>query len=549
VAITPHTAGTWAVTDAAATATVTLPTHSTGDLLIVVGAQKAAAIASSNPTITTPATGWTRFLDGASGANNSGNGTGSVHMSVFWKIAASAADTNPVITWGNNSSPALVNAWSFTSGTGAFVDPVGVIKAGNVGTSVSITHDSNPGITAADLGLVILTMGDNNALTVPSWTATTAVLAAVVEYPAAAISSATGNDMAADAGYRIVSSGTATAAPVQTHTSAAADENIGAFVRIRELVITSASAEVASATGTSQAPLAHVATMGGLASATGTALQPTARGETLASAGLASATGTAQSPTASPAVQAEVAAASGHNGDVAQSPTAEIDAHEIAHTPPTSGSVATGAAHDATIQSSANAEAASAAGTAYDTAPLAEAFAAAGVGSATGTALDTTVTAAPFRDAAAEVASATHWSAEDATAAPAAIPGVAASLAAANDPTGAVAAMLGLASATGTAWDATATVSAPGATVTVDAEQASTTGTAWDATVTTLVTPPSSGGGVRRRRQSLIGFPVVLPQPEPVMVRVYAQVATATGTAHGASIEWNDDGLALLLLL
>ena len=199
-----------------------------------------------------------------------------------------------------------------------------------------------------------------------------------------------------------------------------------------------------------------------------------------------------QETTASVGVQAGVAAASGHNGAVAQPPTAEIDTHEQAHTPSDGGWV-TGAAHDAAVQSSANAEAASATGTAQQPSGRAEALAATGLGSATGTAQQPSARGEAI--AAAELTSATG-TAQAPTVSTGANAQAAAAIAAAYDPTGAVAVMAGLASAVGTAWDATITT---GTGTTVDAEDAGATGTAWDATVTTTQAAAGNTGPGGRR--------------------------------------------------
>jgi hypothetical protein len=260
-----------------------------------------------------------------------------------------------------------------------------------------------------------------------------AILLAVREIPLAGVGTATGTSLQPLAHV-------ATMGGVASATGAAYNATA------TTLTTTSAPAEVASATGTSRAPTGSVGAITSAATATGTAQSPTVRGEALAPTEVASATGTAHAPTASPAVQAEVAAATGHNGEVAQQPTAEIDAHEQAHTP-ADGGWATGAAYDAAV------------------------------------------TSTPFRTASAEVASATgtSWSPVGSVGANA---DAAAAIAAAYDPTGAVAAMAGLATATGTAHDATVTTAAG---TTVDAEQAEATGTAWDATVTTLVVAAAAG--------------------------------------------------------
>jgi len=79
MAITLHTAGSWAY-DSSGSITVTLPTHSTGDMLLVRVAIKSGAIATC--TASTATSGWAKVGQFA-GATNSGNGTGSVLVAAF----------------------------------------------------------------------------------------------------------------------------------------------------------------------------------------------------------------------------------------------------------------------------------------------------------------------------------------------------------------------------------------------------------------------------------------------------------------------------------
>jgi hypothetical protein len=231
MAITPSAAGTWAASNAT-TQTVTLPTHAAGDMLILVAACKAATIPTTI-TITT-ATDWTSFSNFNDGVLASGNGTGSVQQRLFYKIATSSSETNPVVDWGATSTPGIAVALTFQKAAAETWDiPVAVTKATNNATSISVTMDSNPGITNKDVGLVIHTTRDDSALTVPTWTATGATLSVVTEFPAAAIATITSNDMAGDIAYRTVTAGTASAAPVLTGTQAAAETGVTAFVRLR----------------------------------------------------------------------------------------------------------------------------------------------------------------------------------------------------------------------------------------------------------------------------------------------------------------------------
>jgi hypothetical protein len=273
-----------------------------------------------------------------------------------------------------------------------------------------------------------------------------AILLAVREIPLAGVGSATGTSQQPLA-HVATMGGVASATGTAYNATAQA------------LTATSAPAEVASATGTSRAPTASVGAVAGVGSATGTALQPTVRGEALAPTGLASATGTAQAPKAS--VGAAPAAAS-----------------------------ATGTAQAAK-------------GSVGATAPSA---------SATGTARAPTVGVSSK-------------------------PGVAAALAAAYDPTGSVGVIAGLASAVGTAWNPTIQIVGGGPLVSVDAGNASAVGTAHDPTVVTVeaaIIPP------------LGGHHLLPTEPLPRLIPrtlAFAATASARGVAHNPTVrvDWLTD--------
>src|SRR5262245_26553499 len=230
MAIGAGTAGAWAAVNAT-TQTVTLPAHSAGNLLVVIAACKAGSLPT---TITCSTGGWTKVASFANGTTASGNGTGSVTQAIFAKIAASGSETNPVIAWGTTSTPGIAVALQFTKAGGeVWLTPVVVQAATNNATSISVTMGSNPGITAGDFGIVTHTTADDSALTVPTWTATSATLGTATVFPTTPIASTTSDDMAGTAAYRSVTSGTASAAPVCTGTQAAAETGVTGFIRLR----------------------------------------------------------------------------------------------------------------------------------------------------------------------------------------------------------------------------------------------------------------------------------------------------------------------------
>jgi hypothetical protein len=255
------------------------------------------------------------------------------------------------------------------------------------------------------------------------------------------------------------------------------DDVAAILLAVREIP----KAGVGSATVTSRQPLAHVATMGGVASATGTAYQPTTQSLTTTSApaAVASATGTSRAPTASVGAVAGLASATG----TAQQPTVRAEALA-----PTGLASATGTAQSPTASVGAASGVASATGTSR--APTASVGAVAGRGTATGTAYDAAVQANTNAAAALVIA-------------------------AAYDASGAVAAFAGVASATGTAHDAT--VATVGAGTSADAAVASATGTAHNATVVTETEEPPEPAEAHGGGRALFTYPQPIPDDDWLM--------------------------------
>jgi hypothetical protein len=240
----------WAATNAT-TQTVTLPTHATNDLLVVIAACKAATITSVNQSIGTPS-GWTRLTPFADGTVNAAAGVGSVNQAVFYRVAAAPGETDPVVTWGGSQTgaPGVAAAFCFgKSASESWATPVVVAAATTNATSISVTMGSNPGIKAGDVGLIAHTTRDDSALTVPTWTATDATLDTVV-IAGTPIASNLSNDMAATSARRTVTAGTASAAPVVTGTQAAAETGVTCFIRLRVTldVLTPGTASLVTAT-------------------------------------------------------------------------------------------------------------------------------------------------------------------------------------------------------------------------------------------------------------------------------------------------------------
>lgn len=233
MAITARAVGAWAASNAT-TQTVTLPTHQTGDMLIVRTIRK--PFTSPDNTVINTA-GWTAVATGvANGSTANGNGVGSMGFKAFYKIATSAAETNPVVTWGTTSAPGACVAVSYQKASGeAWVTPVGD-GGGDATARTSQTSTIASHVSVKTDDLVDFFRGqcdDSGALTVPTITQTGVTFDTVTEYPATALLDGTSNDIAADGGYRTATAGTSSAAAVVTGTSAASEQHGAWMTRLR----------------------------------------------------------------------------------------------------------------------------------------------------------------------------------------------------------------------------------------------------------------------------------------------------------------------------
>ena len=232
MAISLHTAGSWVAANAT-TQTVTLPTHSAGDMLLVRVAFKHATMPT---TVTCGTSGWAKIGQYNNGTTVSGNGTGSVIVAVFWKEATSSSETSPVITYHASvaATPSAAVAMAYQKAAGeVWATPVGDGGPCGTSTALSTTIQSHISTTAGDMVDFFHSQGDNNTLTVPTFTQAGLTLDTVSEQPATALSSGTSNDIDADGGYRLVNSGTSSAAAVITGTSTAGDQGSGWTTRLR----------------------------------------------------------------------------------------------------------------------------------------------------------------------------------------------------------------------------------------------------------------------------------------------------------------------------
>lgn len=234
MAISARAVGAWAASNATSQ-TVTLPTHQAGDMLIVRAACKPF---SATPSCST--SGWNALTARANGSTGNGNGTGSVKVIGFWKVATSSSETDPQVDWGTTSAPGCAVAVSYQLGAGESWDTP--LDAGGpdttADTSFSATCTTHLSVTAGDLVDFFAAVCDDTTMTVPTITQTGVTYNTVTEYPATALASTTSNDISADGGYRIATAGTSSAAAVITGTLSTSETGTAYMIRLRVVSVT-----------------------------------------------------------------------------------------------------------------------------------------------------------------------------------------------------------------------------------------------------------------------------------------------------------------------
>lgn len=197
----------------------------TGDMVIVLAAWKDFAI-------TAQVSGYTEITQFADGSVATGNGLGSMKVGAWYKIATSDTESNPTLDFSTTTgllgeaviivfSKSLAN-WE----TPSFVTAAHSWNTSSTTTSASSTVDVGSG--SAVIGLAAV-RDDSGTFTRPT-TAIDDSAGAItwngnyVESPATHASTTTGNDMAADAGYRLVTTGANGVTLRQTCTALSAAE-------------------------------------------------------------------------------------------------------------------------------------------------------------------------------------------------------------------------------------------------------------------------------------------------------------------------------------
>jgi hypothetical protein len=195
-----------------------MPVHAAGDLLLAVWTGKPFNAGVS-------VSGWTDLGSGASGSTAAGVDLGSMKAQVWWKEAASAAETAPSFVEGSptwNVAGCGVICWQ--KGGGETWDTPVVVYGGDedLDANISATMASDPGFTSGD-GVSIVIGCNSDATTPltagPGITATDATFGTVTKDRD--LESTAGGDHGMITAHCLVTAGTSSAAAVVTGTGTA----------------------------------------------------------------------------------------------------------------------------------------------------------------------------------------------------------------------------------------------------------------------------------------------------------------------------------------
>ena len=177
--------------------------------------------------------GWTSLGTFADGTVDSGGGTGSVLVEVFWK-EHDGSETDPTVTNASSTvSVASIFVWR-KGATETWETPVGDGGGDTTeDTSFSATIQSHVSVTAGDVVDFFYALRDNSTMTVPTITQAGVTFDTVVEMPAIQANTVLGHDQGQDGGYRVATAGTSTAAAVITGTHSTNETGSGWMTRLR----------------------------------------------------------------------------------------------------------------------------------------------------------------------------------------------------------------------------------------------------------------------------------------------------------------------------
>jgi len=264
MAISLKTSGEWV--EATADATVTLVgTPAAGDRYFIWAGWKDYAITASM-------SGWTKLTEFADGTAGTGNGLGSMKVACWYRDWESG-DTNPLLDF--SSSPSIsghvCQLWQkggtedwHTIGFATAAWPQSSAQTINASSTLNIADSS------VVMGALIIRDDGTFTRTTTSFTASPAVTwnGNYVESPATAFTTTTNDDMSADLGYRLVTTGN-TGVTLSMEATLAASETGSALWVVQSVIADSGAVTVTPSGGsltlTGSAPADHqLVTPGGV---------------------------------------------------------------------------------------------------------------------------------------------------------------------------------------------------------------------------------------------------------------------------------------------
>ncbi len=232
MAVSFRVTGTWA--ELTADGSVAIPaTPQAGDRMYLFARWKDFSITAQ---VTSP-TGWTKLIEFADGTTNSGNGTGSVKVACWYRNWQSG-DTDPTLDFSANptNASAVIMVMAKVGGD-VWLTPLARTAAMTNWTTTSQIVSASATVAVPSGGVVTGLIGirdDTATMTRPTSGIDDSAAAIAwngnyVESPATHHSTTTGDDGAADLGYRLVTTG-ATATLRLTGTLSAAETGAALWV-------------------------------------------------------------------------------------------------------------------------------------------------------------------------------------------------------------------------------------------------------------------------------------------------------------------------------
>lgn len=197
--------------------------QTTGDMVLVVGCWK-------DFSITAQVSGYTELAQVADGAVSTGNGAGSMKIGVWYKEATADPESDPTLDFSTTTNLLGEGTIIVFQKSLALWETPTFVQSGWSGSGGSNDATSTTDVPSGGAVIGITAIRDDSATFTRATTALSDSLGAItwngdyVEAPATHASTTTGNDMACDMGYRLVTTGVAGVTLRQSITALSASE-------------------------------------------------------------------------------------------------------------------------------------------------------------------------------------------------------------------------------------------------------------------------------------------------------------------------------------